>query len=55
MSNKDIDYTQLSEWCKSRNGQVLVCENSKADWLEFKNINLMKGSKYRTMEALWTK
>lgn len=53
MSNKDINYKNLAEWCKSRNGQIIVCENSKADWLPFENINLMKGSKYRTMEAMF--
>ena len=54
MSNKNIDYNNLADWCKSRKGQVMVCENNKATWLNFENINLMKGSKHRTMEALWT-
>jgi len=30
-----IDYGELADWCKSRNGQVIVCENDKADWLPF--------------------
>ena len=37
-SNKNIDFTKLAEWCKSRNGQVIVCENSKADWLDFEPL-----------------
>jgi hypothetical protein len=53
MSNKDIDYKNLAEWCKNRNGQIIVCENSKADWLPFQNIKLMQGSKYRTMESMF--
>ncbi|MGC9337970.1 MAG: hypothetical protein ACP5EQ_07780 [Candidatus Cloacimonadia bacterium] len=54
MSNKDIDYKELAEWCKSRNGQVIVCENSKADWMDFKSLTSMKGSIHITMEAMWT-
>jgi len=30
-----IDYPALGEWSKSRLGQVIVCENDKADWMEF--------------------
>ena len=29
-NNKTIDFTSLAEWCKSRNGQTIVCENTKA-------------------------
>jgi site-specific DNA-adenine methylase len=54
LSNKNLDFKQLGEWCKNRNGQIIVCENSKADWLPFENLILMKGSKYRTMEAIWS-
>ena len=31
-SNKNIDFKKLGKWCKSRKGQVIVCENTKADW-----------------------
>ena len=54
MSNKSIDYIKLADWCKSRNGQVIVCENTKADWMEFKPITKMKGSIYSTTEAIWS-
>lgn len=53
-SNKFIDFKELGEWCKSRNGQVIVCENTKADWLDFKPMRQMKGSMYTTTEAIWT-
>lgn len=33
---KRIDYKQLAEWCLSRNGQTIVCEQEGADWLPFK-------------------
>lgn len=35
-SNREIDFAELAEWCKSRKGQVIVCENNKANWLPFK-------------------
>lgn len=53
LGNKDINYNFLSEWCKSRNGQVIVCENTKADWMDFKPLKEMRGSKNTTTEAVW--
>jgi len=49
-----INYQELADWCKSRKGQVIVCENSKADWLPFKFLTEMSGSKHRTTEVIWT-
>ncbi len=37
-SNKDIDYKHLAKWCRSRKGQVIVCENEESDWLPFKPL-----------------
>ena len=31
-----IDYGELGEWSKSRQGQTIVCEASPADWLPFR-------------------
>lgn len=31
----DIDYAELAEWCRSRQGQVIVCEQQGATWLPF--------------------
>lgn len=54
-SNKNIDFELLSEWCKSRKGQVMVCENTKADWLPFIPLVKIQGTaQINTMEALWT-
>ena len=53
-SSKNINFTELSEWCKSRNGQVIVCENTKADWLPFKPMVEMQGSMFKTTEAIWS-
>jgi len=53
LGNKNIDYEELAEWCKSRKGQVIVCENSKADWMDFKPLKELHGSKNRTLEVIW--
>jgi len=53
-SNKHIDFVKLSEYCKGREGQVIVCENTKADWLDFKPMKEMQGSMYQTTEAIWS-
>jgi len=53
-SNKQIDFKNLAEWCKSRNGQVIVCENTKADWLPFKPMIEMQGTMFKTTEAIWS-
>ena len=55
MNKKNIDYNDLAEWCKSRNGQIIVCENTKADWLDFKPLAELKGQLHTTMEAIWYK
>jgi len=31
----EIDYKRLGAWCRSRKGQVIVCEMSDATWLPF--------------------
>lgn len=53
-SNKGWNYEELAEWCKSRQGQVIVCENTKADWLPFIPMKEMRGSNSITTEAIWT-
>jgi hypothetical protein len=34
----DIDYGALGTWCRSRQGQLIVCEAEGADWLPFKPL-----------------
>ena len=53
-SNKNINFKTLSDWCKSRQGQVIVCENIKADWMPFKPIIDMRGTKFKTTEVIWS-
>lgn len=51
---RNIDFNNLSEWCKSRNGQVIVCENTKATWLPFNPLSQIQGCLHKTTEAIWT-
>lgn len=53
-STKNIDFYKLAEWCQGRKGQVIVCENTKADWLPFKPMVDMQGAMYKTTEAIWS-
>lgn len=53
--NKDLDFNDLGDWCKSREGQVIVCENSKADWLPFEPLVEMRGNKFKTTECMFLK
>lgn len=49
-----IDYNKLSDWCLSRNGQIIVCENDKASWLPFQPLCNMQGIKNNSMEMFYT-
>ena len=40
----DVDYGVLADWCRSRKGQVIVCENDGATWLPFKSFFDRMGS-----------
>lgn len=49
-----IDYEYLALWCKERTGQIIVCENTKADWLPFKPMTKMRGANMKyTTEAIY--
>ncbi|MEY4334061.1 MAG: hypothetical protein RLZZ196_2804 [Bacteroidota bacterium] len=40
----------------SRKGQIIVCENTKADWIELTPLVKIQGSKNtNTIEAIFTK
>jgi site-specific DNA-adenine methylase len=51
--NKDIDYAELASYCKERKGHVIVCENSRAEWLPFEPLTEMQGVKKRTLEVCY--
>ena len=54
-----IDYPALGEWCRSRSGQVIVCENAGATWLPFVPFRTIKGLEgkrggKKSVEVIWT-
>lgn len=51
-----IDYSRLAQWCKSRRGQVIVCEQDGAKWLPFRHLGQLRTARpTRTCcEAIWT-
>lgn len=55
----NIDYAHLADWCRTRNGQTIVCENEGATWLPFEPFMMAKSNpskcgKGRSAEAIWT-
>jgi hypothetical protein len=55
----DINYPALGDWCRSRSGQTIVCENAGATWLPFAPFRTIKGLEGRrggkkSNEVLWT-
>lgn len=41
--SKQIDYNDVALFCKSRQGQLIACENAGADWLPFKELSRLQG------------
>jgi hypothetical protein len=39
-----LDFALLATWCRIRRGQVMVCENTGADWLPFEPFASIKGT-----------
>jgi hypothetical protein len=55
----NIDYPALGDWCMSRSGQTIVCENAGANWLPFQPFRVIKGLEgtrggKKSKEAIWT-
>jgi hypothetical protein len=38
----EVDYNHLAWWCRTRKGQVIVCEQEGADWLPFRKFRDLK-------------
>lgn len=53
-NNSKLDYSDLAEWCQTRIGQVIVCENDKADWLPFTPLAELHGQLHTTKEVIYT-
>lgn len=46
-----VDHSKLSEWSRERKGEIIVCEQSGASWLPFKDLSYSRptrGSKVRS-------
>lgn len=54
-SNKKIMFNELANfiYCMDRQ-QVIVCENTKADWMPFVPLKIQRGSSFKTTEAIYT-
>ena len=39
-----IDFESLGSWCKTRRGQIIVCENDGAQWLPFRHFRDIRAS-----------
>lgn len=51
----DINFTELAQWCLSRPGQLIVCEESGADWLPFEPLTAKKTlNATDTLEVVYT-
>ena len=50
-----INFGDLGAWCRSRSGQVIVCENDGADWLPFQYLCDTNGMSGKSKEVIWTK
>jgi len=58
LGSSTIDFDALGAWCRTRRGQVMVCENVGADWLPFRPFIDIKGSEAKhggkvSREAIW--
>lgn len=48
-----LDFNALGEWCKSRDGLVIVCENIDAQWLPFVELKRFVGAQKTNIEAVY--
>ena len=56
--SKSIDYADLADFCQSRLGTAIVCENTGADWLPFQHFRDSKANESKhggkvSREAIW--
>lgn len=54
-NNKHLDFHELGQWCQTRKGQVIVCENQEhTGWLPFQPLKGLRGVRKHTQEMIWT-
>jgi hypothetical protein len=51
----DVDYSHLAEWCRARQGHVIVCENEGASWAPFRPFATFKAgvNGHGSREVIW--
>lgn len=49
----DIDFKALGEWCKTRSGYTIACEQDGADWLDFQHLTAQQNGRHRAHEYVW--
>jgi hypothetical protein len=48
------EYNELADWCRSRHGEVIVCEAVGAAWLPFVPFTKGRGQRLKAAnEAIW--
>ena len=53
-SADSLDYAALAGWCKTRPGQVIVCEQAGAAWLDFEPLTAAQDSQGKMKrEVIW--
>lgn len=53
--NKNFNYDELRDWVMNRQGEIIVCENSEATWMDFKPLVEIQGQKHKTKEVIFYK
>ena len=52
--SQDIDFAHLSNWCHMRSGELIVCEQDGADWMEWTNRkNVKSNAKTKVSSEVW--
>lgn len=49
----NIDYKKLNIWCKQREGQIIVCENTKCNWITIEPLYKLKLQHNATIEGIY--
>lgn len=52
-SSRDIDYDALGAWCRSRQGQVVVCDQEGADWMPWNGAVGARDNTHEPYGEVW--
>lgn len=50
---KDVDFKDLAQFCTTRKGQTIVCENEGATWLPFEKLVEVRNLRNKSVEVVW--